>query len=75
MFGNLKRVITLSLLVSAAGPVLAASAPVSDFNDSHISSSGSSETNAERLQRLLDNSNRVQARLQQQVDSQAADSQ
>ncbi|MGV3002501.1 tol-pal system protein YbgF [Vibrio sp.] len=73
MFGNLKRVITLSLLVSAAGPVLAASAPVSDLNDSHISSSGSSETNAERLQRLLDNSNRVQARLQQQVDSQAAD--
>lgn len=73
MFGNLKRVITLTLLVSAASPVLAASAPVSDLNDSHSSSSGSSETNAQRLQRLLDNSNRVQARLQQQVDSQAAD--
>lgn len=73
MFGNLKRVITLTLLVSAAGPVLAASAPVSDLNDSYTASSGSSETTAQRLQRLLDNSNRVQARLQQQVDSQAAD--
>ena len=73
MFGNLKRVITLTLLVCAAGPVLAASAPVSDLNDSHTTSSGSSETTAQRLQRLLDNSNRVQARLQQQVDSQATD--
>lgn len=73
MFGNLKRVITLTLLVSAAGPVLAASAPVSDLNDSYTASSGSSETTSQRLQRLLDNSNRVQARLQQQVDSQAAD--
>ena len=70
MFGNLKRVITLSLLVSAAGPVLAASAPVSDLNDSIFTASGQSETNAQRLQRLLNNSNRVQARLQQQVDSQ-----
>lgn len=70
MFGNLKRVITLSLLVSAAGPVLAASAPVSDLNDSISTASGQSETNAQRLQRLLNNSNRVQARLQQQVDSQ-----
>ncbi|WP_105902760.1 tol-pal system protein YbgF [Vibrio gangliei] len=69
MFGNFKRVITLTLLVCAASPVLAASAPVSDLNDS-IPTSGSSETTAQRLQRLLDNSNRVQARLQQQVDLQ-----
>lgn len=70
MFGNFKRVITLTLLVSAASPVLAASAPVSDLNDSVPTASSSSETTTQRLQRLLDNSNRVQARLQQQVDSQ-----
>ncbi|OEF24810.1 tol-pal system protein YbgF [Vibrio rumoiensis] len=73
MFGNLKRVVTLTLLVSAASPVLAAPAPVSDLNDSIPTASGQSETNAQRLQRLLDNSNRVQARLQQQVDNQEAE--
>lgn len=59
MYGNFKRVITLTLLVSAASPVLAAQSLVYD-----------SETNVQQLQRLLDNSNRVQARLQQQVDTQ-----
>ncbi|MFV0575083.1 MAG: tol-pal system protein YbgF [Vibrio sp.] len=57
MNSNLKRIITLTLLVSAASSVLAAT----------------SETAEQRLQRLLDNSNRIQANLQQQVDSQKAD--
>lgn len=74
MLGNIKRVITLTLLVVAASPVLAASAPVSDLNDSTVrSQSGRSESDLQRVQRLLDNSNRVQARLQQQLDNQEAE--
>ncbi|MBD1575391.1 MULTISPECIES: tol-pal system protein YbgF [Vibrio] len=68
MLSNIKRVITLSLLVLAASPALAASTSVSDVN-----SSSRSETDIQRVQRLLDNSNRVQARLQQQVDAQNAE--
>ncbi len=74
MMSNFKRVVTLTLLVSAASSVLAAPAPVSDLNDSgpvgSSRTSSSSENDVQRLERLLQNSTRVQLRLQQQIDSQ-----
>ncbi len=71
MFSNLKRISTLMLLASAASPVLAAPAPVSDLNSSNssLSSSVSGGSTVERLERLIQNSNLVQARMQQQIDS------
>ncbi len=71
MFSNLKRISTLMLLASAASPVLAAPAPVSDLNsgNSTLSSSVSGGSTVERLERLIQNSNLVQARMQQQIDS------
>jgi len=74
MFSNLKRVITLTLLASAANVVFAAPAPVSDLSNSSSTSavrSRSSETEIQRLERLLDNSNVMRARMQQQVDDMA----
>ncbi|WP_282177035.1 tol-pal system protein YbgF [Vibrio nereis] len=71
MFSNLKRVITLTLLASAAGSVLAAPAPVSDLSGSNVASTRSSENEVQRLERLLENRNRVQLRMQQQVDEMA----
>ena len=69
MFSNTKRVILLSLLASAANTVFAAPAPVSDLNStSSVSKSRSSETEVERLERLLQNRNRVQLQMQQQID-------
>ncbi len=73
MFSNLKQISMLMLLASAASPVLAAPAPVSDLNsttsNSSLSSSRSGENSVERLERLIQNSNLVQARMQQQIDS------
>ncbi|CAH0526307.1 tol-pal system protein YbgF [Vibrio hippocampi] len=73
MKSNIKRLITLTLLAGAASSALAAQAPVSDLNSSAATSttsraSASSETEVQRLQRLLQNQNRVQARMQQQLD-------
>lgn len=73
MKSNIKRTITLTLLAGAASSVLAAQAPVTDLNSSAATSttaraSASSETEVQRLQRLLQNQNRVQARMQQQLD-------
>ena len=71
MFSNLKRVVTLTLLASAASSVLAAPAPVSDLSGSNTATSSSSvrgnETDVQRLERLLENRNRVQLQMQQQL--------
>ncbi|WP_159738945.1 tol-pal system protein YbgF [Vibrio atypicus] len=74
MFSNLKRVVTLTLLASAAGSVFAAPAPVSDLSGSNsatTSSVRSNETDVQRLERLLENRNRVQLQMQQQLDEMA----
>ena len=69
MFSNTKRAVTLTLLASAANFAFAAPAPVSDLNStSSVSKSRSSETEVERLERLLQNRNRVQLQMQQQID-------
>lgn len=73
MFSNLKRIVTLTLLASAASTTLAAPAPVSDLSNSSSSSAtraqnSSSETDVQRLERLLENRNRVQLKMQQQLD-------
>ncbi|SJN55931.1 tol-pal system protein YbgF [Vibrio ruber DSM 16370] len=75
MLGNLKRHIVLMLLVSAASPVLAAPAPVSDLSENaeQNTASMSPETRVERLERLLQNSNRLRAQMQQQLDEMATD--
>ncbi len=75
MFSNLKRMITLTLLASAANTAFAAPAPVSDLSNSSSSSSSSavratsSESDVQRLERMLENSNRVRVRMQQQLDN------
>lgn len=73
MFSNLKRVFTLTLLASAASVSFAAPAPVSDLSSSQLSSSrsGSSESDVQRLERLLQNRNRVQLQMQKQLDDMA----
>lgn len=73
MFSNLKRTTTLMLLASAAGSVLAAPAPVYDLSGSSSrstasSSAGSSETEIQRLERLVETRSRLQLRMQQQID-------
>ncbi|MFV8432771.1 tol-pal system protein YbgF [Vibrio owensii] len=72
MFSNTKRAVTLTLLASAANFVFAAPAPVSDLNStSSVSTRSSSESDIERLERLLQNRNRVQLQMQEQVDQMA----
>lgn len=74
MFSNLKRVFTLTLLASAASASFAAPAPVSDLSSSSqlsTSRSGSSESDVQRLERLLENRNRVQLQMQKQLDDMA----
>ncbi|WP_260258815.1 tol-pal system protein YbgF [Vibrio intestinalis] len=72
MFSNLKQVFTLTLLASAANLAFAAPAPVSDIGSSSSSSSFSSnETDVQRLERLLENRNRVQLQMQQQLNDMA----
>ncbi|MGC9401549.1 tol-pal system protein YbgF [Vibrio genomosp. F10] len=74
MFSNSKRVLTLMLLASAANTSYAAPAPVSDLSNtapattSSARTVNSSETDIQRLERLLDNRNRVQLTMQQQID-------
>ncbi|MEH0742355.1 tol-pal system protein YbgF [Vibrio cholerae] len=76
MFSNLKRAFTLTLLASAASSVLAAPAPVSDLGSSGNGAASTSvvrsnESDVERLERLLENRNRVQLQMQQQLDGMA----
>ncbi|HDY8071674.1 TPA: tol-pal system protein YbgF [Vibrio vulnificus] len=75
MFSNTKRAVTLTLLASAANLVFAAPAPVSDLNSDSTNTSVASatsssvpETDVQRLERLLQNRNRVQLQMQQQID-------
>ncbi|MGB1321299.1 MAG: tol-pal system protein YbgF, partial [Vibrio gallaecicus] len=63
----------LTLLASAANLVFAAPAPVSEINNSTATSTTSSspsasESDIQRLERLLQNRNRVQLQMQQQID-------
>ncbi len=81
MFSNTKRAVTLTLLASAANMAFAAPAPVSDLSseattitsNTNLSVSApttaSNETDVERLERLLQNRNRVQLQMQQQIDA------
>ena len=70
MHSNLKRFITLTLLVGSASQVLAEPAPVSNLSGSALSLSAANrnETDVQRLERLLENRNRVQLNMQQQLD-------
>lgn len=67
---NLKRIIPLTLLASAATLVVAAPAPVTDLNaTSHSTSSApASSASIERLERLIKSRNQIQLQLQQQLD-------
>ncbi|MCG3746609.1 tol-pal system protein YbgF [Vibrio cincinnatiensis] len=78
MFSNLKRVFTLTLLASAASVSFAAPAPVSDLGNrtqriSTPPSSTSGETDVARLERLLENRNRMQLQMQKQLDDMTLD--
>ncbi|HAS6348393.1 tol-pal system protein YbgF [Vibrio sp. IRLE0018] len=75
MFSNTKRAVTLTLLASAANLAFAAPAPVSDLNSNSTNtsvatatSSSVPETEVQRLERLLQNRNRMQLQMQQQID-------
>lgn len=75
MFSNLKQVFTLTLLASAASITHAAPAPVSDLSQRSVSTSAnravSNEGDVARLERLLENRNRMQLQMQQQLDEMA----
>ncbi|CAM2883427.1 tol-pal system protein YbgF [Vibrio rarus] len=77
MNSNYKRVVAFTLLASAASFTFAAPAPVSDLNSSSTVASKPTtvtpEAHTAKLERLLKNSNRVQANLQQQVDELSMD--
>ncbi|NOI66496.1 tol-pal system protein YbgF [Vibrio sp. 99-8-1] len=78
MSSNLKRTVSLTLLVSAANIAFAAPAPVSELNSTTSTSSvtnqaTSPETDVERLERLLRNRATVQLQLQQQIDDMTAE--
>lgn len=78
MFSNTKRAVTLTLLASAANIAFAAPAPVSDLNSEPVTApvvnasqsvvNAAPETDVQRLERLLQNRNRVQLQMQQQID-------
>lgn len=67
-YSNLKRIIPLTLLASAATLVVAAPAPVTDLNATTTSSTPASSTSIERLERLIKSRNQIQLQLQQQLD-------
>ncbi|OBT15967.1 tol-pal system protein YbgF [Vibrio sp. UCD-FRSSP16_10] len=82
MISNYKRAVALTLLAGVAGYSFAAPAPVSDLNSSsNVATSTSTSKSAtatkedeiQRLERLLRNSNRVQANLQQHLDEVSMD--
>lgn len=66
MFSNLKRAVSLALLAGAANLAFAAPAPVSDLNSTP---SQGSETEVQRLERLLQNRAHIQLQMQQQIDT------
>ncbi|USD64319.1 tol-pal system protein YbgF [Vibrio sp. SCSIO 43136] len=72
MFSNSKRVVTLTLLASAANLAFAAPAPVSDLSESttvvSTTRTTSPETDVQRLERLLQNRAKLQIQMQNQID-------
>ncbi len=69
LFSNTKRAVALTLLASAASVAFAAPAPVSDLNSSSsVSGTRSSETDVQRLERLLQTRSRLQLQMQEQID-------
>lgn len=76
MTSNIKRAVTLTLLAGMASSALAAKAPVTDLSATSSSATAASitaasaanETDVQRLERLLQNRNRVQLQMQQQLD-------
>lgn len=74
MSSNLKRAVSLTLLVSAANIAFAAPAPVSELNSNTSNSTSvtnqvrSPETDVQRLERLLRNRATMQLQMQQQID-------
>ncbi|NOH27879.1 tol-pal system protein YbgF [Vibrio mediterranei] len=77
MNSNIKRVVTLTLLAGAASTAYATKAPVTDLSATSSSATAASisaahaatnETDVQRLERLLQNRNRVQLQMQQQLD-------
>lgn len=69
LFSNTKRAVALTLLASAASIAFAAPAPVSDLNStSSVSGVRSSETDVQRLERLLQTRSRLQLQMQEQID-------
>lgn len=72
MLGNLKRVISLTLLAGAVNVAVAAPAPVLDIGGSNSSAtSRANESDVQRLERLLENRNRLQLQMQQRIDEMA----
>ncbi|CAM3798791.1 tol-pal system protein YbgF [Vibrio aerogenes CECT 7868] len=71
MFGNLRRLVGLVFLSSAASVALAAQppAPVSDLNS--ISGASGTVSKVQQLERMLQNRNEVQLQMQQQLDEMA----
>ncbi|MGR5222331.1 tol-pal system protein YbgF [Vibrio parahaemolyticus] len=76
MKSNIKRVVTLTLLAGTASTAFAAKAPVTDLSATSSSATAATitaahaanETDVQRLERLLQNRNRVQLQMQQQLD-------
>ncbi len=69
LFSNTKRAVALTLLASAASVAFAAPAPVSDLNSSSsVSGTRASETDVQRLERLLQTRSRLQLQMQEQID-------
>jgi tol-pal system protein YbgF len=74
MLSNTKRVVLLTLLASAAGPVSAAPAPVSDLSGEASASSAVATTAPQsRLERLIESRNQMQLQMQQQLDQMASE--
>jgi tol-pal system protein YbgF len=79
MTSNIERAVTLTLLAGMASSALAAKAPVTDLiatsssatSASVTAASAANETDVQRLERLLQNRNRVQLQMQQQLDEMA----
>ncbi|EGU61374.1 tol-pal system protein YbgF [Vibrio nigripulchritudo ATCC 27043] len=82
MFSNSKRIISLTLLASAANVAFAAPAPVTDLNSTTVSTttastsarpSSANETEVQRLERLLQNRAKIQIQMQGQIDELSAE--
>ncbi len=77
MFSNTKRILTLTLLASAANLAFAAPAPVSDLSDDAskaiTATRSAAENDIQRLERLLQNRATLQIQMQKQIDDLSAE--